>query len=179
MFFSRVNTNFIAAVVLAFVSPLVTPVNGFAYSSVQEINEFLAKNECKIKAMNVADNTEKYQRNLNWEIASENSSFFLKKTRVEYFRGHRSHIFVPAPSPEVGVPYRELGVDEEFYIYFDLNNPTDEGASVSDLFIYTNNTFTEVPAKLENFATNEPFSLKFRTQMNGDRYYFFQCSPKN
>ncbi|MGZ3804329.1 MAG: hypothetical protein ACXVB4_08980 [Pseudobdellovibrionaceae bacterium] len=175
---SKMNATFMVGFALA----LVAPLSGFAYSSIGEIKQFLAKNECRIKATNVSNNTEKYQRNLNAEIESENSSFFLKKARIEYSPRGESHIFIPSPSLEVGVPTREQGIDEEFYIYFDLNKKNKETAErtqVSDLFIYTNNTFTEVPAKLEDFATNEPFSLKFRTQMNTDRFYFFQCSPKN
>jgi hypothetical protein len=178
MFTLKMNMKAFVGIVLTLVLPLASQ----AYSSAAEIKEFLAKNNCRILARNSADNSEKYRRDLNWETETKNSSMFVKKARIEASNnGNEDHIFVPAPSSEVGVPAGNLGVDEEFYIYFDLNKS--QGVSgktlLSDLFIRTNNTFTEVPVKLENFATNEAFSLKFRTQMNTDRYYFLQCFPKN
>lgn len=177
MFTSKMNLKIVAAVVLTLSAPLAGHAS---YSSAKEINDFLSNNDCVIKAMNRSDNTKKYQRNLNQEIEDESSSFFVKKSRIEDSNDNQFHIFVPAPSKEVGVSILDRGVNEEFYIYFDLNKNKDisGAASISDLFIYTNNTFTEVPAKLEDFATNEPFSLKFRTQVNTDRYYLLQCFPK-
>ncbi|MGZ3770718.1 MAG: hypothetical protein ACXVCP_14020 [Bdellovibrio sp.] len=176
MFNSKMNLKIIVATVLT----LSAPFAGHAsYSSAKKINDFLSNNHCVIKAMNRSDNTKKYQRNLNQEIEDKSSSLFVKKSRIEESNDNQDHIFVPAPSGEVGVSILDQGVNEEFYIYFDLNKNKDisGAASVSDLFIYTDNTFTEVPAKLENFSTNEPFSLKFRTQVNTDRYYFLQCYP--
>lgn len=177
MFNSKMNLKTIVGAVLT----LAIPLSGHAsYSSTKEINDFLSNNDCVISAMNRSDNTKKYQRNLNQEIEDKSSSLFVKKSRVEDSNDGKYHIFVPAPSSEVGVSVLDQGVNEEFYIYFDLNKNRNipGAASVSDLFIYTNSTFTEVPAKLENFATNQPFSLKFNTQLNTDRYYFLQCFPK-
>lgn len=177
MFTSKMNLKIVAAVVLT----LSVPLTGHAsYSSATEIKDFLSNNDCVLMATNRSDNTKIYQRNLNQEIEDESPSFFVKKSRIEDSNDNQFHIFVPAPSKAVGVSIRDQGVNEEFYIYFDLNKNKDNSGAVqvSDLFIYTTNTFTEVPAKLEDFATNEPFSLKFRTQVNTDRFYFLQCFPK-
>lgn len=196
MFIFKMNIK----TVIGVLSLLAIPLTGHAYqsgqsgvnwySSAEEIKEYLTTHDCSILAKIQDDKeTKTYTRQLNSEIEKKGFGSSKSEVYTQYGTGadsegdatnedgtRRGGITVYQPSKDVAgnLGFWERGNEPEFTIRFSINKLVGSVA-----YIYTDDTFVEIPAELRGASTDGVIIGNFNVNRDESKIYTLQCILKS